>query len=327
MQVTYNGEHSVLIGDFVDGKYDDSGFLNTWENLHLIPTSVPVIAPPPLKTNTVEVPGANGVVDMTDILVGRPLYDNRTGSIDFYIDNTCSEYTSNGIYRWDYAYDKLLNTLHGFRKKLILTDSRSYYYEGRVSVNAYKSDKLTGTITLDYDLDPFKYCVFTSTEPWLWNPFDFDHGIIPDDVEEGFKCAIAYEGMSKDFSISNDVAGVVPQIPIITAWPAGGDLRPVDWEKTMESQPYPGIEFTPYGSNSSMVIDFRKTDEVIETIGSTTRIVYRLTNPTASNGYLLTVGDPRPNYSFKWKYRNYFRDSQGEVIPTQFFFDFRPRRL
>lgn len=324
MQVSYDGVHSILIGDFVNGKYEDSGFIDTWKDLHLIPTSVPVIQPPPLKTNTIEVPGSNGIVDMTEVLVGRPLYENRTGSIDFYIDNSSTEYCPDGEYRWDHAYDKLLNTLHGFRKKVILTDSRSFYYEGRVSVNSYKSDKLTGTITLDYDLDPFKMTVFTTTEPWKWNPFDFAYGKIPKNISHYFNYPVA-EGESMEFEIGSDIAGIVPTIPTITAIPLTAGLD-VDWEKTMESQPYPGISFYPDASASSnlIAVDFRETDKITDPdLG----VCYRITNPTASNGYLLTIGDPKPGYKFKWRYKNYFRDSSRNIIPTQFLFDFRPRRL
>lgn len=327
MQVTYDGVHSLLIGDFINGTYSDDGFIDTWKDLHLIPTTVPVIAPPPLKTNTIEVPGANGVVDMTEILVGRPLYENRTGSIDFYIDNTADEYCGKftdsdrlGPYRWDYAYDKILNTLHGFKKKVILSDARSYYYEGRVSINSYKSDKLTGTITLDYDLEPFKMSVNSTTEEWLWNPFDFINGIIPKQVQKMFICTVI-SGDSIDCSMGNAIAGVVPQIPIITAYPQDY----VDWDNTVLEQPYPGLEIKPYGSSSSVYIDFRKSDEV--TLPGATLPAYRLTNPTASNGYLLTIGDPRTDYKFEWKYRNYFKNSDGNIIPTTFYFDFRPRRL
>lgn len=321
MQVSYDGVHSILIGDFVNGIFDESGFIDTWKDLHLIPTSVPVIQPPSLKTNTIEVPGSNGVVDMTEILVGRPLYENRTGSIDFYIDNSSTEYCPDGEYRWDYAYDKLLNTLHGFRKKVILTDARSYYYEGRVSINSYKSDKLTGTITLDYDLEPFKMTVFTTTEPWKWDPFDFAYGKIPKNIKSWFVCYVNSGETLPAFEMGNDITGVVPQIPVITAMTSA----PVDWSRTMAQTSYPGIGFTPYGTDNIYYIDFRSTDRTSAEGGITE--VYTMTNLTASNGLTLMIGDPRPDYKFKWFYRNFFRDSDGEIIPTTFTFDFRPRRL
>lgn len=319
MQVTYDGAHSLLIGDFVNGKYDRSGFLHTWEDLHLIPQTAPSIDPPPLKTNTIDIPGANGFIDMTEALVGRPLYENRTGSIDFYIDSTDPEYSDEGGYRWDYAYDKLLNSLHGFRRKVILTDSRSSYYEGRVSVNSYKSDKLTGVITLDYDLEPFKASMFSTTERWLWDPFDFVNGIIPQDLQKQFKYEMSISGLSPQFKMDNSITGVVPQVPTITAY----CNAEIDWEQSSASGA-PGIAFVPFGSDITYHANFRATDK---THSSENISIYVMTNPTAENGMLLTIGDPRPDYVFKWNYNNTFKDAGGNVVPVMFLFDFRPRRL
>jgi len=326
MQVTYDGAHSLLIGDFVNGKYDRSGFLHTWEDLHLIPQTAPSIDPPPLKTNTIDIPGANGFIDMTEVLVGRPLYENRTGSIDFYIDSTADEYCGKftdsdqlGPYRWDYAYDKILNTLHGFKKKVILSDARSYYYEGRVSVNSYKSDKLTGIITLDYDLEPFKASVFSMTEPWLWDPFDFVNGIIPQDLQKQFRYEMSISGLSPQFKMNNSIAGLVPQVPTITAY----SNTEIDWDKSTASGA-PGIAFVPFGSETTYHVNFRETDKVHS---SENISIYVMTNLTAENGMLLTIGDPRPEYVFKWNYNNAFKDAEGNVVPVMFLFDFRPRRL
>lgn len=184
MQVTYDGVHSVLIGDFITEvdefgrtveKYSDGRFYNTWDYYGLIPMSVPVIAPPDVQENTVEVPGSNGIVDLSDVLLGHPLYYNRSGSLDFYVDHTHPSYTT-----WENAYDRLLNDLHGANKKLILTDAKGYYYEGRLKVNQWKSDKLCSQITLDYNFAPYKRMLFTTYEDWLWDPFDFVNGTIPD---------------------------------------------------------------------------------------------------------------------------------------------------
>lgn len=186
MQVTYDGVHSVLIGDFEDTgekdeykrpktRFNPSYFYNTWTYYGLIPKSIPAIAPPDVQENTIEVPGSNGIVDLSDVLVGHPLYYNRSGSLDFYVDHTHPTYTT-----WEARYDELLNDLHGMNKKVILTDARGYYYEGRVRVNQWKSDKLASSITLDYNFAPYKKMIFTTYEDWLWDPFDFVAGTIPD---------------------------------------------------------------------------------------------------------------------------------------------------
>lgn len=222
MQVTYDGAHSVLIGDLVKEeepdaygrdvwKYKDSGFRNTWDYYGLIPMSVPVIAPPDVQENTVEVPGSNGIVDLSDVLLGHPLYYNRSGSLEFYVDHTHPSYTT-----WENAYDRLLNDLHGANKKLILTDAKGYYYEGRLKVNQWKSDKLCSQITLDYNFAPYKRMLFTTYEDWLWNPFDFVNGVIPD--RQGWYIRTVGPNTSeadKAIQLNSLRAGTMPVVPDI----------------------------------------------------------------------------------------------------------------
>ena len=56
------------------------GTKNTWDDCYLIPTSRPVVNPPSVKTNMIEIPGGDGVLDLTTALAGRVLYKNRTGA-------------------------------------------------------------------------------------------------------------------------------------------------------------------------------------------------------------------------------------------------------
>ena len=68
--------HSITFGD-----------KNTWDDWHLVPASRPVFLPPDVKTNYIDLPGADGHADATESLTGRVLYKNRTGSIEFYVMN------------------------------------------------------------------------------------------------------------------------------------------------------------------------------------------------------------------------------------------------
>lgn len=219
MQVEYDGAHSVLIGKLVDAAsqygvvhpvYDRSKFKDTWEDYHLIPQTRPVIAPPSVQENTVEVPGSNGIVDLSEVLLGHPLYYNRSGSLDFYVDHTYA-------WTWDEAYDTLLNDIHGFNKNLILKDAMGFYYEGRLSVNSWKSDKLCSSITLDYNFAPFKRLLFTSGDDWLWDPFDFVNGYILD-REETYEKVIPASG-SGFLTFDRISAGLMPVVPDIIIVP------------------------------------------------------------------------------------------------------------
>ena len=151
--------HSITFGD-----------KNTWDDWHLIPQTRPVFLPPDVKTSYVEVPGADGKMDLTESLTGSILYKNRQGTIQFYVDN--------GHEEWDILYAKIMNYLHGQKMNAILEDDPSFYYEGRFSVNNWKSEKYRSEIAIDYDVAPYKIDIQSSKEDWLWDPFNFEVGII-----------------------------------------------------------------------------------------------------------------------------------------------------
>ncbi len=173
----------------------------TFDDWGLIPTERPAIAMPALKTHTIDIPGANGLVDLSEYLTGYPLYENRTGLIEFAVENKYyegkhgwafkhfsswqntlgSKYDSyTQYYPWAVLYRDLVSRLHGKRGQLILDDDPNWYYEGRFTVDEWKSDEAYSTVQISYDLEPFKKSVQMSNEPWLWDPFDFVEGEILD---------------------------------------------------------------------------------------------------------------------------------------------------
>lgn len=211
MQVYYNGDHSVM---FENPEYNPEvtegeaaiPYFNSWEKWHLIPTSRPVIQPPPLKTNTIEVPGANSVIDLTEVPRGFPTFGNRAGSLEFYVDD------SDPSYDWVSVYNQIKWYFHGTKLKMYLQDDTSSYYYGRWTVNQWKTNKEISSITLNYDLDPFMYSMFSTCEPWLWNPFDFQHGTIPFANQDDFaNLVIPSGGVSKFYT--HEVVGMMPVVP------------------------------------------------------------------------------------------------------------------
>ena len=146
------------------------GNKNTWDDWHLIPSTRPLFNPPSTKTHYLDIPGGNGKIDLSESLTGYPVYDNRTGSNEFYV--------ANGYVSWEKLYSEIMNYLHGRTMKAYLEDDPYFYYEGRFEVNQWKSDKYWSTITINYDVYPYKKEPNSSLEPWLWDPFDFEYGII-----------------------------------------------------------------------------------------------------------------------------------------------------
>lgn len=128
---------------------------NTWTDWHLVPTSRPVITPPEVKNKTIDIPGANGVLDLTDSLTKYPIYGNRTGSFEFMVVNDFYQIV-NTHQEWHERYSEIMNYLHGQRMKMRLEDDPDWWYFGRFKVDSWSTGRSHSTITISYDLDPFK---------------------------------------------------------------------------------------------------------------------------------------------------------------------------
>ena len=146
------------------------GEKNTWDDWRLVPSSRPVFNPPAQKVKTLDIPGGDGVIDLSQALTGYPVYQNRTGSIEFIV--------MNGFKPWHMAYSDIMDYLHGQTMRAVLEDDPEYFYEGRFTVNAWKSEKDWSRITIDYSVGPYKWSVLSSLDDWLWDPFNFQNGVI-----------------------------------------------------------------------------------------------------------------------------------------------------
>ena len=127
------------------------GTKNTWDDWRLIPAILPVFAPPPLKTNYIELPNTDGEIDLLTMLVGFPTFGNRTGSFEFIVDNDFE--------RWNMLYSTIANYLHGQVMQAVLEDDPLFYYMGRFAVNEWKSDRNFSMITIDYSVAPDKQLI------------------------------------------------------------------------------------------------------------------------------------------------------------------------
>ena len=128
-----------------------------------------VIGFPEAKTNTVDVPGADGLLDLSEAL-GAVRYGNRELEMIFDVMGEPE--------RWHSLTSQIANYLHGQRLKVILDSDPGYYYIGRLALESEKSDDLTNQITILGDMDPYKYELLSSLDDWLWDTLDFETGII-----------------------------------------------------------------------------------------------------------------------------------------------------
>lgn len=146
------------------------GIKDSWVDWHLIPSSRPVFNPPTPKTKFIDIPGGDGQLDLTTSLTGDTVYQNRTGSFEFIVDN--------GHQEWFTLYSDIMDYLHGKLQRATLEDEPTFYYEGRFSVNKWKSDPHNSKIVIDYNVSPYKYEMHSSLEDWVWDTFNFETGIV-----------------------------------------------------------------------------------------------------------------------------------------------------
>ena len=160
------------------------------------------ISAPEIEIYTVTVPGRHGIIDMSEALAGKPVFHNRTISATFVF--------SSDMPCWHLKYSQLLTAIHGKTKKIIIDTDPNYYYEGRCSVSSVRESGVHSSFTITAYVYPYKFATHTSLDKWLWDPFDFEDGIVPDyfgDLE-----ITGEESLSVD--LHNISIGIVPVITV-----------------------------------------------------------------------------------------------------------------
>ena len=133
------------------------GSMNSFSDWHLVPDGQPVVTLPEPKTVTVEVPGGNGLLDLSDVLTRYPVYNVREGTITFHVLNNSEP--------WHKLYARIANYLHGKKMEMVLEDDPSFYYYGRYSVEwIHNNDGTWSDVDISYTLDPYKYSIQTSLQ-------------------------------------------------------------------------------------------------------------------------------------------------------------------
>lgn len=153
---------------------EDSGY-HTATDWNLYWTDFKLTAPA-AKKYTVTVPGRHGILDMSEALTGDVVYHNGTLTAVFAFPSNMPD--------WHKLYSRILTYLHGRRRCIIVDTDPRYYYEGRCSVSSVREDGVHSTFTVTADVYPYKRTLQSTVEPWLWDPFDFVEGIVPDYLAE-----------------------------------------------------------------------------------------------------------------------------------------------
>lgn len=110
------------------------------------------LEPPTTKLYSVDIPGSNGKIDLTETLLGDTAYNNRKQEFTFYIINPDNfEKVKTDIY----------NFLHGKSYNYQLTMDPGYTYKGRFTISnpSHKvySNGTAGSFKVSIDAEPFKH--------------------------------------------------------------------------------------------------------------------------------------------------------------------------
>ncbi len=128
------------------------GNYHSWNDFQLILASKTIGTPSP-KTETIDIPGGDGVLDLTEFF-GETKYNNRSLSFEFSSMVIPSEFMT--------LFSRVQNALHGKKMTITLDDDPEWYYIGRISVSEWKAEKNIGKLTIDCDCEPYKYQVSTT---------------------------------------------------------------------------------------------------------------------------------------------------------------------
>lgn len=116
-------------------------------NIVLTKAEIPLPTP---KTSIVDIKGADGVLDLSEVLTGDIQYNNRTIKLTFAMMDDTDFYD---------LISNISNYLHGQKIKFTLNNDEDYYYIGRATINQWECVKRKGTIVISVDCEPYKYAV------------------------------------------------------------------------------------------------------------------------------------------------------------------------
>lgn len=122
------------------------GSYHSFEDLALILTQK-IIGTPAPKKEVVEIPGGDGVLDLTEFF-GETKYDNRQLTFEFSTIVPQSEFME--------LFSIVQNALHGKKMEITLDDDIDWHYIGRIEVSEWKTDKNIGKLTVECDCEAYK---------------------------------------------------------------------------------------------------------------------------------------------------------------------------
>ncbi len=129
------------------------GNYHSYNDFSLILSNKTIGTPSP-KTEEIDIPGGDGVLDLTEFF-GEVKYSNRELSFEF-----STIVPQEGFMD---LFTKVQNALHGQKMQIVLDDDAEWAYFGRITVSEWKAEKSIGKLTIDCDCEPYKYRLADTT--------------------------------------------------------------------------------------------------------------------------------------------------------------------
>ena len=244
-----NDNLSIGISIYVEDSGQTFHTLNDWE---MALGNNNYIGDPEIETTYINVPGRNGLIDASEAVSGRRIYKKRP--LAFELGGTRPRLN------WDGIISAFRNNVNGRVCRLTLDNDPGYFWRGRVYVNDFDRFRDLGTFTLEVPLaDPYKYDAVSSADPWLWDPFNFETGVI---TQTG---AVVISG-SGSVSIARGHMATCPELVV-------SDLLSTVFTVTFDGKTYPLV----VGTNiiPSILVGGENEATLTFTGSATVQVVYR----------------------------------------------------
>ena len=144
---------------------------NTWSDFLMVPSDGIVLPPAPeQKRTTIDLKTGNGVLDVSTLLTGYPVFQNRSGDLKFYILEPWEAYQYegrdipfHGLPSAYEIYELLLEYWHGRKGKMIFEDDPNWYYQGYYTVSNMDTTGIRRSVTIHYEVEPYKYAISSTS--------------------------------------------------------------------------------------------------------------------------------------------------------------------
>lgn len=113
----------------------------------LTKASIPL---PSVKTSSVDIKGANGILDLSEVLSGDVCYGNRDIKLTFAMMDDIDYHS---------IISNIANYIHGKKVTLKLSNDNEYFYSGRATISNCEYSHGKSSLVISINADPFKYMV------------------------------------------------------------------------------------------------------------------------------------------------------------------------